>query len=318
VPDEAAPEQVSLTSSPSPESSTPLDNVGPSSVITPRVVSALDSASPASLAGTLGSLFRITRAPASDTPLEVRYTLTVYGPGGATAQEGTATISPGSDHVDVPIEQLLTGKANGLEIVTLTLQKDSHYETAQPCATLFLAGSSQRCSEVALLAAYWKGSSTEAFRALVEHHRPTVLRTCYRVLGSWEDAEDVSQVVFLVLARRQIRMQTTLAGWLGRVARNTAIMFLRSRTRRSRHEQRAAKADQVVSEESDHDLREELDAALMQMPAPLREAVRLRYLEGLSQQEAAQVVGCPRGTLSQRASHGLRWLRGILGFGSSD
>ena len=107
-----------------------------------------------------------------------------------------------------------------------------------------------------------------------------------------------------------------MAGWLGTVARNAAIMFLRSRSRRRRHEQRAARPVQAASEESSLELREELDAALTRLPTPLREAVRLRYLEGLSQREAAEAVGCPRGTLAQRAANGVRCLRGILDNGA--
>jgi RNA polymerase sigma factor (sigma-70 family) len=53
--------------------------------------------------------------------------------------------------------------------------------------------------------------------------------------------------------------------------------------------------------------------ALERLSAPLREAVRLRYLEGWSQHEAAERLGCPRGTLSQRASAGVRQLRDVLG-----
>jgi RNA polymerase sigma-70 factor (ECF subfamily) len=69
----------------------------------------------------------------------------------------------------------------------------------------------------------------------------------------------------------------------------------------------------VASEEPLRELREELDVALNQLSPPLRDAVQLRYLEGWSQAEAAQMLGCPRGTLSQRAALGVRQLRGILG-----
>src|SRR5262249_11071810 len=67
-----------------------------------------------------------------------------------------------------------------------------------------------------------------------------------------------------------------------------------------------------VYEDPDRELREELDLALASVSAPLRDAVRLRYLEGLSQLEAAAVLGVPRGTLSQRAAKGLRRLRFVL------
>jgi hypothetical protein len=60
------------------------------------------------------------------------------------------------------------------------------------------------------------------------------------------------------------------------------------------------------------ELREEIDAALVQLPAPLREAVVLRYLEGRDGEEAARVAGCNEATLRWRSMKGLERLRGIL------
>jgi RNA polymerase sigma-70 factor (ECF subfamily) len=256
---------------------------------------------------------RITRTPVGDTPLEVRCALTAFGSAGAVDREQVVTIPAGSAHADVPFEPAPAGRAGRHEIVTLTLLDDDGYRVARPSATLFLAGSPRSCSEAALFEAYRRGESPEAFAALVERNRPAVFRTCYRVLGNWHDAEDVSQLVFLALAQRQVQLQIALAAWLRTVARNVSIMFLRSRSRRSRHEHRAARPLQVASGEPSQDLREELDAALTRLPGPLGDAVRLRYLEGLSQLEAAEALGCPRGTLSQRAAHGVRRLRGLLG-----
>jgi len=45
----------------------------------------------------------------------------------------------------------------------------------------------------------------------------------------------------------------------------------------------------------------------------LQQAVQLRYLEGRSQKEAAEIAGCPRGTLAQRTANGVRRLRDVLG-----
>ncbi len=277
----------------------------------PAVRASVNVAGPQGL-GDLG--FRITRTPAGDTRLEVAYTLTTFSGTGSAHQEGVATVPPKSPHVAIAGDALpSTGVAARDEIVTLTLRDHADYQVRQPTATLFLAGAAGRCSEAALLAAYRQGQSAEAFGALIARHRTAVLQTCRQVLGSWHDAEDVSQLVFLSLAQHPVRLHSTLAGWLRAVARNASIAFLRSRRRRRRHEQRAARPVLVAPEDSAHDLREELDAALRQVAGPLREAVRLRYLEGWSQHEAARIVGCPRGTLSQRAALGLRSLRGILG-----
>jgi RNA polymerase sigma factor (sigma-70 family) len=260
-------------------------------------------------------VFRISRTTAGAAKLDVHYTLTAYSRTGAVAGEGVAVIRPGAAHVDVVPALSSLAQTNGHEIATLLLKDHTQYRIAQPAATLLLAESWRGCSEAALLEAYRAGQSKEAFAALVELHRPAIFRTCYGLLGNWLDAEDVSQLVFLVLAQRHVRLQTTLRGWLRRVARNASLGLLRARRRRARHERRAARSPVAV--EGDHvALRDELQAALTQLPVRLRDAVRLRYLEGWSQKEAAQLLGCPRGTVSQRAARGIRWLREILGGGA--
>lgn len=265
-----------------------------------------------SSSGGVATGFVITRTQVSDTPLEVRYTVTAFTASGPVVREGVATIAAGARSVEVAGDPLPTGNANQAEIVRLTLGEQPGYQIGQSSATVFLNPNGQSYSELALLQAYREGQSPEAFRMLVDRHRTTVLRTCHQVLGNWHDAEDICQMVFLTLAQQQVRLQSTLAGWLRTVARNAAIAFLRSRNRRVRHEHRAAKPNLIASEDAAHDQREELDVAMQQMAGPLREAVRLRYLEGWSQREAAQILGCPRGTLAQRAAMGVRYLRGVL------
>lgn len=278
----------------------------------PRLSVAQGSAGPANSLAALSPAFQITRTPVSDTGVEVRYSLTSHSRAGSVSREQFTVIPAGAAQVEVSQDATPAANGNGSEIVTLTLLDHADYQISQPSGTLFLAGSARECSEAALLAAYKEAQSPEAFSALVERNRSAVMRTCHRILGNWHDAEDVSQLVFLALAQGPVRLPSTLAGWLRTVARNAAIVLLRARNRRYRHEQRASKPVLVVSEDSTHDLREELDMALTQVTAPLRDAVRLRYLEGWSQLEAAAHLGCPRGTLSQRAALGIRRLREIL------
>jgi RNA polymerase sigma factor (sigma-70 family) len=276
---------------------------------TPKLSVVLGPAGPDGAHTPQTNVFRITRTPVSEAAVEVRYTLTVHGRAGSVSHERRATIPVGASHVDVPSDAPPSG---GQEIVTLTLLENGGYRIARPTGTLFLAGDARCCSEAALLNALQEGRSEEALNALVERNQPAVLRVCHRVLNNWHDAEDVSQMVFLALAQGQVRLHASLAGWLRTVARNAAIVLLRARNRRYRHEHRASKPATMVPEDPAHELREEFDAALAQVCEPLRDAVRLRYLEGWSQIEAAQMIGCPRGTLAQRAALGVRRLGDVL------
>lgn len=164
-----------------------------------------------------------------------------------------------------------------------------------------------------LLTQYRDSRSQEAFAQIVQRHYSMAFRTCIRILSSAQDAEDATQAAFLILARKPgLRVRETLAGWLHRVARDAAIDILRARTRRQRREEEAARMKPSEPSADEAHMREELDSAVRSLPVPLREAVILRYLEGRDQEEAARLAGCPRGTLSWRATEGLQRLRALL------
>jgi RNA polymerase sigma-70 factor (ECF subfamily) len=268
------------------------------------------SAGPSFGAG--ASAFRISRTPANGPPLEVSYSLTAFGPQGiSAAQDGVATIAASAGHAIVPIGLATNGRPS--EVLTLALHDRPDYLVGARSATWMGGVAGNGCSDTALLLAYRHAQSTEAFTALVERYRSSVFQASYRLLGTSQDAEDVTQQVFLALAQGQLQLQATLAGWLTTVTRNAAIALLRSRRRRASRERTAPQPAQPPSDLLRHDLREELEAALAQIPPAMRQAVELRYLQGLSQKEAARIAGCPRGTLAQRAARGIQKLRAILG-----
>ena len=163
-----------------------------------------------------------------------------------------------------------------------------------------------------LLAEYVRTRAPEAFGRIVARHGRMVLHTSHRLVGDWHDAEEVSQAVFLVLTKRAAAVNSTLAGWLYKVARDVSLQVLRARSRRVRREEQAVRNKPTPPNATEHELREELDLVLMQLPDRMREAVVLRYLEGRGQEESARLAGCDKGTLSRRCSEGLSRLGGLL------
>src|SRR5262245_62158125 len=134
----------------------------------------------------------------------------------------------------------------------------------------FMLGSSrslgrwQACSEDTLLEVYIRSGSQDAFRQIVIRHGEMVIRTCLRTLGHVQDAEDAAQAGFLLLARHPERARGSLAGWLHKAARDTAINLLHSRNSRRRREQ--ARGERGAGSKCPSRLREELDAALSRLP----------------------------------------------------
>jgi RNA polymerase sigma factor (sigma-70 family) len=168
-------------------------------------------------------------------------------------------------------------------------------------------------SDAELISRYTATRSSEDFAALVDRHGAMVLRTCQRVTRNRADAEDALQSTFLVLAQRPEAVTRNLAGWLHKVARDSACRVVRTEVRRVHHQEASARMKGSAPVASDADLREEIDAALFQLPNALREAVILRYLEDRDSGEAAELAGCNENTLRWRAMKGLERLRTILG-----
>jgi len=255
-------------------------------------------------------LFRVQRVSGPTQPLQVHYTLSAFEEGNVRTIERTAVMASGQMELNVTAGNELDGVRP--QVVTLKMEANGAYRVATPLATHFLSRSASQISGGALLEAYRLGGSQEAFDSLVAQYWQGVFRTCHRILGQWTDAEDVSQFVFLALTQLNTRFPSQLSRWLHRVAKNASIGLLRSRKRRERREQASSRPDRVESQELNLERSDLVDFALNQLPENLKEAVTLRYMEGWSQQEAADRVGCPRGTLSQRTAHGIEKLRGIL------
>src|SRR4029077_1065865 len=88
---------------------------------------------------------------------------------------------------------------------------------------------------------YAEGNSDEAFAALVTRHINLVYSVALRQAGNPHHAEEITQAVFIILAKKaaQLRHDRALASWLFQATRLTANNFVRSETRRPHREQEA-------------------------------------------------------------------------------
>ena len=93
----------------------------------------------------------------------------------------------------------------------------------------------QMTDDMALLREYGLQHSEEAFAALVARHIDLVYSAALRQVGHHHQAEEITQAVFLLLARRarSLSLKTILAGWLFRTARLTAANYVRGEIRRT-------------------------------------------------------------------------------------
>jgi RNA polymerase sigma factor (sigma-70 family) len=164
-------------------------------------------------------------------------------------------------------------------------------------------------SDEQLLRAFAAGHDAGAFKALLHKHGPMVLGVCRRVLGHEQDAEDAFQAAFLVLARKAaagFRPQV-LAGWLYGVACRTAQKARGQAAKRRLKERQAARMPTVdpESEAVWADVRPVLDEEINGLPEKYRLPFVLCYLQGKTNEQAAELLGCPKGTVLSR----LAWAR---------
>ena len=174
----------------------------------------------------------------------------------------------------------------------------------------------QTLTDAELMEAYSSRQDEGAFGELMRRHGAMVYRACHRLLKDAHEAEDASQAVFVVLARKAGGLRKgDLAAWLYRVAHLVAAETVRKRMHRAKREESYAVDEAIqtdgfaASDVVDPAPLGLVDAALLSLPERCREAVILRYLQNHSEAEAAQRAGCAVGTLSARASRGIAKLR---------
>src|SRR5438105_10267696 len=99
----------------------------------------------------------------------------------------------------------------------------------------------QDLNDIDLLREYAENSSETAFATLVERHIHTVYSVALRHTRNPHSAEEITQAVFVILARKapSLKSGVVLGGWLYQTARLTATTFIRSEIRRARREQEA-------------------------------------------------------------------------------
>jgi len=154
-----------------------------------------------------------------------------------------------------------------------------------------------------------------AFHALLRRHGPMVLDVCRAASGNDADAEDAFQATFLALARQAgaIRKAASLASWLHGVAYRTALKARARAGLRRRCEARlppreASEFDDLTWREVRQVLHEELNGLADRYRAPLV----LCYLEGKTQEQAANELGVAKSTLRERLERGRELLRARL------
>lgn len=160
----------------------------------------------------------------------------------------------------------------------------------------------------------------EAVAALVQEHSARLYSLILKLVGSSAAAEDLLQETWVLVTRKFDQYDRTrpVLPWLTRITVNCCRSFWRSGQSRDlrKKENRDTLIDNLDVSTSDRTARvdRELDVskALSVLSPKLRETVVLKFYSGLTQEEIAETLGIPAGTVKSRLFAGLAKLREYL------
>jgi RNA polymerase sigma-70 factor (ECF subfamily) len=155
-----------------------------------------------------------------------------------------------------------------------------------------------------------------AFAELVERFSPRLRYFLRKLLPSAHDAEDTLQDVWLDVLRALGRLSDpqALVAWLYRIARDRAFARLRKAQRYEQLPDEGTVADTTADDNRDFSPEDanRIHAALDLLPAEQREVLVLRFLEEMTYEQIAAVVGLNVGTVRSRLHYAKRALRKIV------
>ncbi len=168
-----------------------------------------------------------------------------------------------------------------------------------------------------LLQEYAEEHSELAFGNLVRRYAPLVYSAALRMVRDSHLAEDVTQRVFLALARntRKLRARAVLAGWLHTTARNIAVETVRNDARRRAREEDAARMHETTTpdgEASWEQVADKLDDLLSNLSEGDKDVLLLRFFENHDLRGIGDFLGITEDAAQKRVSRALERLRGLF------
>lgn len=172
-------------------------------------------------------------------------------------------------------------------------------------------------SDTSLLREFVNGKGSRHFRQLVERYQGLVFSTALRRLHDRGLAEEVAQDVFVSLSKkaRLLVGHSNLAGWLYTTSLKKAANRMKSETRRKQREERFANETLIAAERAavPTEAFEHMDEALARLGEKDREALVLRFFQGLDLNEVGKSQGSTAEAARKRVTRALQKLRSAFG-----
>ena len=175
-----------------------------------------------------------------------------------------------------------------------------------------------------------QGGDRAAFRELVERHMKRIYYLSYDLTGNHEDAEDLSQEVFVKVfhSLKQFRAEAKFSSWLHRITVNTFIDKKRKFYPVTEYFEDAqnetdSRSNQPMDENSSNNpekkaeaslMKEHIEIALQKLPTQQRAVFVLRHYHQLALKEIAQILKISEGSVKSSLFRAIRRLQKALHF----
>jgi RNA polymerase sigma-70 factor (ECF subfamily) len=160
----------------------------------------------------------------------------------------------------------------------------------------------------------------EVYALLVEEYKTPIFNLAYRVTGSYEDAGDLTQDTFIraYTNLRKFDADRPFFTWLYTIALNVIRNHLRKKALfgRAGSESEFERLNGAGNPETGllkDERSKRLAACLKNLPIDQREAIILRYYQGISFNEIAEILGLSQSAVKMRVSRGLVKLKRVMG-----
>lgn len=173
-----------------------------------------------------------------------------------------------------------------------------------------------------------KNGDVSAFEMLIEAYQKKVFNLAYRIIGNYDDANDIAQEAFIRIFRSisGFRGQSSFSTWIYRITTNVCLDEIRKRKNKSvqyldddiqtddGEMQRQIISDDPLPEEiaERKELRAVINDSLGELKEEYRIIITLRDIQGMSYEEIAKVLDCPTGTVKSRINRARQALKNVL------
>jgi len=154
-----------------------------------------------------------------------------------------------------------------------------------------------------------------SFEDIVRRYEKMVYGIAYKFLNNHQDAEDITQETFLIVYRklRNLRKTNSLTNWIYTITLNLVRENLRKKYRMKTINNLNENLIFYNNENnSNEEIKEKIRTAIEKLPEKQREAINLKFMEGLKIKEISKIMECKEGTIKAHIFRGIKTLRRIL------